>query len=184
MKCGAKRTHLKRRVQLVCLIREDTLTDSKARHIYNIGYCAIFFQWSLVLTDVKICNICTKWYALIQDEFHNLLMGEEWLIVSLCFRMCIMLKCPMHSISDRLKSVEFFILCLLHDTYYTSSLHCYIWTLRYASFLCIIRLLWKQTTFSYMDGISLCAATHPLRRPFTDSLYEWNNHSVHRTIAE
>ena len=143
-----------------------------------------FFQWSLVLTDVKICNICTKWYALIQDEFHNLLMGEEWLIVSLCFRMCIMLKCPMHSISDRLKSVEFFILCLLHDTYYTSSLHCYIWTLRYASFLCIIRLLWKHMTFSYMDGISLCAATHPLRRPFTDSLYEWNNHSVHRTIAE
>ena len=34
-----------------------------------------------------------------------------------------------------------------------------------------MKLLWKQTTFSSMDGILLCAATHPLRRPFTNSLY-------------
>ena len=50
-------------------------------------------------------------------------------------------------------------------------LHCPVPTHRYDSCLCIIKPLWKQTTFSSMDGILLCAATHPLRRPFTNSLY-------------
>ena len=101
------------------------------------------------------------------------------LCVTLCLKMyvsrlcnkCMMIKCPKHSMYDRLNSVECFILCLLQDMYYSSSLHWYILTQRYVSFLSIIRLLWKQATFSSLDGISACATMHPLRRPFTYSLY-------------